>query len=152
MSKERKKGVKLEERIASWLSRLGYEVITRDLVRGKVAKRPYEVDVHAFKKRFLRGRFDVWVECKDIKGNIKRTHITKLVESARDVREGGEEGISEWWPDILMIVATSGFDIDAIRLADKYGIYCVLAKKRGYEFMGKMTREDFENDRKSEYY
>jgi len=152
LSKNKKKGVELEERVASWLRGLDYDVIVRDLVRGLVVKRPYEVDVHAVKRRFLRSPIHIWVECKDIKSNIKRTHIMKLVESARDVKDAEMEGVAEWAPDILMIVATSGFDIDAIRFADKYGVYCVLAKKRGYIFVGEMAREDFDKNVKSDYY
>lgn len=65
-------------------------------------------------------RTDVWVEAKAYK--IKRTHVTKLVESARDVKDAAEEGIESWYPGMLMLVSNRGFDVDAIGMADKYGI------------------------------
>jgi len=145
------KGVELEDRVAQWLkTQFGYECKKRDLARGKISKRPYEVDIHTMKKGLLGfGRTDVWVECKAYK--IKRTHVTKLVESVRDVKDAAEEEIEDWYPDMLMLVSNKGFDVDAIGLADKYGIYCVKAEKRTFEFVGKMTREDFEEKEQSGY-
>jgi len=143
-------GVKLEERVARWLkSQFGYKCKKREEMRGKISKRPYDVDVHAYKEGLLGfGRTDVWVESKAYK--IKRTHVSKLVESARDVKDAFEDDIEEWAPDILMLVSNKGFDIDAIGMADKYHIYCVKAE-RTFEFVGKMSREDFENKETSEY-
>ena len=138
------KGVKFESRVARWLkSQFGYEVKKRELMRGTVAKRPYEVDIHA-----SYDDVDVWVECKAYK--IKRAHVTKLVESARDVRDAVEDEIEKWYPDMLILVSNKGFDVDAIGMANKYSIYCVKAGKT-FQFMGEMDREDFENDEKSEY-
>lgn len=143
------RGVELEGRVARWLKmQFGYESKMRDLARGKISKRPYEVDIHAVKKSFLGfGRTDVWAECKAYK--IKRAHVTKLVESVRDVNDAFEEEIENWRPDILMLVSNESFDVDAVGMADKYGIYCVKAGERTFEFVGKMTKEDFENNEKS---
>jgi len=141
-------GVKLESRTARWLkSQFGYECKKRELVRGKISKRPYEVDVHAQDKGWF-SQTDLWVECKAYK--IKRTHVTKLVESARDLRDANEDGIEEWYPDMLMLASNKGFDVDAIGMADKYDIYCVKAG-RTFEFVGRMDREDFENKETSDY-
>lgn len=142
-------GVKLERRIARWLkSQFGYECKKRELMRGKISKRPYQVDIHAQDKGWF-SQTDVWVECKAYR--IKRTHVTKLVESARDVQDAVEDGIEEWYPDMLMLVSNKGFDVDAIGMADKYGIYCVKVGKT-YEFVGEMDRKDFGNKEASEYY
>lgn len=145
------KGVELERRVARWLkSKFGYECKKREQARGKISKRPYEVDIHAIREAwFGLSRKDVWVECKAYK--VKRAHVTKLVESARDVRDAAEDEIEEWYPDMLMLVSNKGFDVDAVGMADKYGIYCVKAGKRTYEFVGEMTREDFEEGEQSEY-
>ena len=142
------KGAELESRIARWLkSQFGYKCKKRELVRGKISKRPYEVDIHARMEGWFSDT-DLWVESKAYK--IKRTHVTKLVESARDVRDATEDGIEEWYPDMLMLASNKGFDVDAIGMADKYCIYCVKAGKT-FEFEGKMDREDFENTETSEY-
>lgn len=45
---------------------------------------------------------------------------------------------------MLMLVASEGFDVDAIGMADKYKIYCVHAKSSAFEFVGKKTRQNFE--------
>jgi hypothetical protein len=141
-------GVNLENRVAKWLSsQFGYNCKKRVLFRGKVSKRPYEIDVHAQLKKFW-GQNDLWVECKAHR--VKRTHITKLVETAIDVKDACEDGIEELYPDMLMLVSNKGFDVDAIQMADKYCIYCVNAGKT-FEFVGKMDREDFEDREESEY-
>ncbi|HDQ06340.1 MAG TPA: hypothetical protein ENN36_06445 [Candidatus Bathyarchaeota archaeon] len=141
-------GAKLEKRVARWLSsQFGYTCKTRELMRGKISKRPYEVDIHAHHKGWF-SQHDLWVECKAYR--VKRTHVTKLVESARDVRDACENKIEEWYPDMLMLVSNKGFDVDAIGMADKYDIYCVKAGKT-FEFAGGLDREDFENKEKSDF-
>jgi len=152
--KRAKKGAAFEQRVARWLKQaFNFEDIKiRELVRGKIAKRPYEVDIHATKtiKRLLRRRpIDVWVECKTTR--VRRTDVVKLVESARDVRAACEDGIEEWYPDMLVIVSESGFDVDAIMRANESKVYCILAKPRRYEFVGDLKREDFEACVASEY-
>lgn len=142
-------GLNLEKRVARWLkSQFDWtSVKTRELMRGKISKRPYEVDIHAQKKGW-GGQNDLWVESKAYR--IKRTHVTKLVESARDVKDAVEDEIEEWYPDMLMLVSNKGFDVDAIGMANKYDIYCVKAGK-SFEFVGDMDREDFESKEESEY-
>jgi len=61
MSKAKKRGkkayetgAKLEDRVARWLkSQFGYECKKRDLARGGISKRPYEVDIHGIKNELL---------------------------------------------------------------------------------------------------
>lgn len=144
------KGVDLEKRVASWLKRqFGYKCKKRDLARGKISKRPYEVDIHGVKEElFGLITTHLWVESKAYK--IKRMHVTKLVESARDVKDAHENDIEKWHPSMLMLVSNKGFDIDALGMANKYRIYCVKAG-RTFEFVGETTREDFENKEESEY-
>jgi len=81
---------------------------------------------------------------------IKRTHVTKLVESARDVKDAYDEDVEDRSPNILMLVSDKGYDVDAIGMAYKYCIYCVKAG-RTFELVGKMDRDDFENQEGSEY-
>ena len=144
-------GAKLENRVVRWLkSQFGYKCKKRELARGKISKRPYEVDIHGIKEE-LFGVFKthLWVECKAY--TVKRTHVTKLVESARDVKDLDEESdIQKWSPSMLMLVSNKGFDVDAIGMADKYRIYCVKAG-RTFEFVGKRNRENFEDKEGSNY-
>jgi hypothetical protein len=143
-------GVKLENRVAKWLkTQFGYKCKKRDLARGKISKRPYEVDIHGIKEEvFGVFKTHLWVECKAY--NVKRTHVTKLVESARDVKDANDVDIEKWSPSMLMLVSNHGFDIDALGLANKYHIYSVKVGK-SFEFIGKMSRENFEEKEESKY-
>jgi len=141
-------GKKLEDRVAKWLTKQGYICSKRKHARGKVVARPYDVDIYATKG--LVFKHHIWVECKAY--TIKRSHINKLVESARDVKDLYEEhsDIQKWAPNMLMLVSNKGFDTDAIELANKYEIYCVVAG-RTYEFVGKRNRNDLQNGENSEF-
>ncbi len=112
-------------------------------MRGKISKRPYDVDVYGVSGSLFKKH--LWVECKAFK--IKRVNVTKLVECARDVKDLNEHdgGLQKWSPNLLMLVSSVGFDVDAIGMADKYDIYCVHAKLSSFEFVGKKTREDFDD-------
>ena len=130
------KGANLEKRVSKWLkSQFGYTCVMRDLARGKISKRPYEVDVHGVKAGIL-SKTHLWVECKAYR--VKRVQVTKLVESAKDVKDINEQesGLQKWSPNMLMLVSSVGFDIDAIGMADKYKIYCVHASEKNFEFQG----------------
>ncbi|MBN1970219.1 MAG: hypothetical protein JW870_12695 [Candidatus Delongbacteria bacterium] len=144
------KGAKLEGRVARWLkSQFGYKCKKNDLARGKISKRPYEIDVHGIKESvFGLMKAHLWVECKAYK--IKRVNVTKLVESAKDVRDAYNDDIEKWEASMLMLVSSKGFDIDALGMANKYDIYCVKAD-RTFEFVGKMNRENFEDRENSSY-
>lgn len=89
------------------------------------------------------------MECKAFR--IKRVNVTKLIECAKDVRDLNENdsGMQNWNPNMLMLVASEGFDVDAIGMANKYKIYCVHAKSNAFEFVGKRTRQDFEDKENS---
>jgi len=143
-------GVNLENRVAKWLvSQFGYEVKKRDLARGKHSQRPHEVDIHGIKKQLLGlSKYHLWVECKAYK--IKRVNVSKLVESAIDVKDAESDGIEKWKADMLMLVSSEGFDIDALGLAKKYSIYCVTAG-RTFTFEGKMKKSNLEALDESEY-
>jgi len=142
-------GKKLEDRLAGWLRKQGYTCHKRVLARGKVAARPYEVDVYATKGLIFKHH--IWVECKAY--TVKRSHVTKLVESARDVKDLNEEhsDVQTWAPNMLMLVSDKGFDTDAIGLADKYMIYCVKAG-RTFEFIGKRNRGNMEEGESSDFH
>lgn len=135
-------GKKLEDRVASWLRRQGYVCSKRVLARGKIVARPYEVDIYATKG--LINKHHIWVECKAY--TMKRSHVTKLIESARDVKDLNEEhsDVQKWAPNMLMLVSNKGFDVDAVALANKYKIYCVKAGK-AFEFVGKEKKADMTN-------
>jgi Holliday junction resolvase-like predicted endonuclease len=141
-------GKKLEDRVATWLTKQGYTCKKRVLARGKVAARPYEVDIYATKGIVFKHH--LWVECKAHR--VKRTFVHKLVESARDVKEmnDADEDVQNWSPNMLMLVSDEGFDSDASKLADKYLIYCVHANKT-FEFVSKRKRDDLEEGESSEF-
>lgn len=129
-----KKGQALENIAAGWAKRkLGCkEIKMRELVRGKTAIRPWEVDVHGIRK-FLLGSEHVWIECKVHR--VKRKHVLKLKDAIDDVKEAYDDDIAEWEPDEAFIVSPAGFDIDALRLAKKHKIKCYLVEDRKFKEM-----------------
>lgn len=141
-------GKKLEDRVATWLTKQGYTCKKRVLVRGKVSARPYEVDIYATKGMLFKHH--IWVECKAHR--VKRTFVHKLAESARDVKKmnDSDEDVQRLSPNMLMLVSDEGFDSDALRQADEYLIYCVHANKT-FEFVGKRKRGDLEEGENSEF-
>lgn len=141
-------GKKLEDRVATWLTKQGYTCKKRVLARGKVVARPYEVDIYATKGRVFKHH--LWVECKAHK--VTRIFVHKLVESARDVKEmyNDNSDIQSWAPNMLMLVSDQGFDSDAVKLADKYKIYCVHANKT-FEFVSTRKRNNMEDGENSEF-
>lgn len=52
-----------------------------------------------------------WGECKAY--TVKRAHVTKLVESVRNVKELNEENddVQKWSPNMLMLASNHGFDV-----------------------------------------
>lgn len=70
-----------------------------------------------------------WVECKDTKTKVKRDQVQKLASSVDDVRadSGGK-----WKPDLVVFVAGSGFDPDALNFAREHGF--VTYERDGQEF------------------
>lgn len=141
-------GKKLEDRVATWLTKQGYTCKKRVLARGKIAARPYEVDIYATKGTLTKHR--LWVECKA--HTVKRTFVHKLVESARDVKKMNDANsdVQSWAPNMLMLVSDEGFDSDAVKLADEYKIYCVHANKT-FEFVGKRKRNHLKDGETSEF-
>jgi hypothetical protein len=138
----------LEDKVATWLTKQGYTCKKRILARGKSVARPHEVDIYATKGMFFKHH--LWVGCKADK--VNRTFIQELVEDARDVKEMYDESekVQAWAPNMLMLVSDAGFDSDALKLADKYKIYCVHANET-FEFIGKMKRGDMEDGDTSDF-
>ena len=148
------KGHDFEKQAAAWLVRQGFDVELNTLVRGRITKRAYEVDIHATKEKRVmlinKKRYDLWVECKNLKTPVKRNHINSLIRKAQDLRKGYQEKFEDWCADILVVFSKSGFDIDAIKIADEYSIYLVSVDKK-YNFIGNMTRYNFDELDVSEY-
>lgn len=142
------RGKKLEDRVAAWLTKQGYKCSKRVLARGKIAARPYEVDIYATKGIVFKHH--LWVECKAY--TIKRVNVHKLIESARDVKDFNNDNsnIQKWAPNMLMLASDKGFDVDAIKLADKYYIYCLQAGK-SFEFMGRRKRDNLNEADESKF-
>ncbi|MBM9502848.1 hypothetical protein JWG44_21580 [Leptospira sp. 201903071] len=74
-----------------------------------------------------------WIECKDLKGKVKRKDVMKLSSSVDDVMENKT---ALWKPDKVIIVSSNGFDQDALAIAESKDIIC-------YEKAGKGFKEVF---------
>jgi hypothetical protein len=129
------KGRRFEEQVAAWARRQYKPDFAKpDWVRGAVGVRPHQVDVHV--RKMKRGRLDcddIWIECKNLKETIKRTHIYKLVNDAQMVYKAFRKGVERFYFNGLMVVSTSRFDIDALNYADEYGVLCVCFDGKTYK-------------------
>jgi hypothetical protein len=72
-----------------------------------------------------------WVECKNLKGRVKRDHIFKLKSVVRDVRKARKS--RAWHPNIVMMVSGNGFDIDALKMAKAHNITCYQRDGKGFK-------------------
>lgn len=129
-----KKGHDFEKKVAKWAKRYfnADKVKTNILMNGLRVKRPYEIDVHVHRKRFL-SEADIWIECKNISSSIKRTHIFKLKSSAEDVEDAYNADREDFYFDRLAFVSTSKFDVDALSYADDNDIACFHYDGKKYE-------------------
>ena len=128
-SRDRLKGREFEKIVAKWAkSYFNADMVKLNhLRRGYRTKRPYEIDVWVHKERgILSDEFNIWIECKNVKGSIKRDTVMKLVSKMKDVNDAVEEGLSKEGRtfDYGVIVTTSRFDIDALEWATDYDIAC----------------------------
>lgn len=127
------KGRRFEDQVAAWAKRtFKTDFAKPDWVRGAVGVRPHQVDVHVQKKRGLNYD-DIWIECKDMKETIKRTHIYKLVNDAQMVYKAFRKDVENFYFNGLMVVSTSKFDIDALNYANEYGVLCVYFDGKTYK-------------------
>lgn len=130
LKKAKERGEAFEDKVASWAKRYfnAEGVEKRILMRGLRVKRPYEIDVHVYWRSglFRRKEYDLWIECKNIKGSIKRKHVFELIEKAKDIEDAYNEGIEEFYFDFLAIASTSEFDSDALSYATDHDIACIL--------------------------
>lgn len=190
------RGLSLERAFAEWMKKeLGYtSVWLRVPVKGRVADRAYEVDIHGEKYSFFwdrmmrfgffglgvavlayllpaefhpvrrameaavarldpalvghallvvggaatavgflgrkRAMTHAWVECKDTKTNVKRAQIQKLAAAVQDVRENEK---AKWRPDVVILVAGSNFDADALNFAGEHGFLTYRRDGTGFE-------------------
>ena len=128
------KGRKFEDQVAAWArKRFKADFAKPAWVRGAVGVRPHQVDVHVRKKRGLHDYNDIWIECKNVKETIKRTHIYKLVNDAQMVYKACDKGVEAFYFNGLMFVSTSKFDIDALNYANEYGVLCVYFDGKTYK-------------------
>lgn len=137
------KGLKIENQVSIWLSQVfGLKCKERDLVNGKNVKKPYEVAVHAIKKAWFSATH-IWVECKVHR--IKRSNVSNFISSVKDVKECYNSGLSQWKPDILMMVSLKGYDVDALGWANNNNIFCVEAEPQNFKFIGNLSRKNFQD-------
>ena len=129
------KGQRFEDQVAAWARRkFKTDFAQSALARGAAVQRPHQVDIHVQKKAGLfGGADDIWIECKHMKSTVKRTHISKLVNDAKDVYEAFEKGGEKLYYNGLMFVSTSEFDIDALNYANEYDVLCVHFDGKAYK-------------------
>ena len=70
-----------------------------------------------------------WVECKDTKTRVKREQVQKLASSVEDVCA---DSTGKWKPDLVVLVAGSGFDPDALNFAREHDF--ITYQRDGEEF------------------
>jgi len=130
-----KKGHDFEKKVAKWAKRYfnAGEVKTNILMNGLRVKRPYEIDVYVHQRWALIMEADIWIECKNISSSIKRTHIFKLLSSAKDIEDAYEADREDFYFDRLAIVSTSKFDVDALSYAEDNDIACFHYDGKKYE-------------------
>ena len=128
-ARDRLKGHEFEKVVAKWAKRYfnadGIKI--NCLRRGYRAKRAYEIDVWAYSHGGLfSDGWDIWIECKNIKGSIKRDTVMKFVSKMKDVNDAVENGQSREGRIFKygVIVTTSRFDIDALQWANSSNIAC----------------------------
>lgn len=135
------KGRDFEDQVAKWAKRrfrTAYAIPGH--VRGGTSVRGHQVDVHVRierKRLFGKDIDDIWIECKNMKASVKRTHIEKLVNAAQDVCRAAEKGGQDYYFNGLIVVSKSRFDIDALNYADMYGVLCVQVDAKGYAQVNK---------------
>ena len=128
------KGRGFEDQVALWAKkRFNTDFAKPDLVRGAVGVRPHQVDVHVRKTKRGGDDHDIWIECKNLKGTIKRTHISKLVNDAQMVYKAWKKRIERYYFDGLVFVSASKFDIDARNYANEYGVLCLYFDGKTYK-------------------
>jgi len=144
------KGHRFEEVVAKWAKRK-FNLDKVDLnqqFKGKVAVRPFEIDIVGLKKAsgLLVAKEVVvfWIECKDREASIKRTDINKLYDSAVDVKKAvpsitwsglSKQQVKMSW-DNLVFVSSSTFDVDALNFAEKHNIACYYYDGKTFKKMG----------------
>ncbi len=130
------KGRKFEEKVAQWVKTKfkAKQVRTNQYFKGSIAVRPFQIDVVVWTEY----PEVVWLECKNVKRNIKRTDINKFIYSANDVKNGlplfsGKSSGGNW--DKLIFVSTSSYDTDAIRFAKANNIHCYCFDGRRFQIV-----------------
>lgn len=122
-ARDRKKGLKFEDKVAKWAKRRfgAYEVEMNILRRGYTQKRPYEIDVCA-----RTDKYDLMIECKNMKQTIKRNIIIDYFGRFEDINEAVHKGISkdDYYFDYVMIVSTSKFEAGALSMANEKEVEC----------------------------
>ena len=130
------KRARLDERVVLILKK-SYENIEKKIfVKGKRRKKPYKVDIHAWKSKglFKDIRIDVWV--KLYKKRVDKKMVQLFAESIADVKDAWKDGISDWVPEYGFLASDDGFDSEALELAKKYNFYCMQVDKDGFNFVG----------------
>lgn len=71
-----------------------------------------------------------WVECKDTRSNVKRAQVQKLAAAVKDVEDNRD---AKWRPDVVVLVAGSDFDADALNFAHEHNFACYRRSDGGFD-------------------
>lgn len=139
MTTNNESGRRFEEQVGRWLQNLlrDYKpvVALNQSARGLDTRLPYQIDVTV---RVTGGgvfglfqqTHDLWVECKWKKeASIKRDEISRLVYKAQDVLRYARQA-GDLYYDALMLVSNQRFDGDALHVAGRQGVSCVVFNGR----------------------
>jgi hypothetical protein len=63
----------------------------------------------------------VWVECKNLKGNVNRDQVNKVATTVALARQSQ---CAPWKPDLVLFFSATDYDRDALYFARRNGIAC----------------------------
>lgn len=151
-------GMIFQNKVAKWLTKLDGTLVPKHrAISAQVGRKYIDIDVHVSKKHLIRD-LHVWAEVKVPK--IRKRDVDKLLRDAADLHRSNRDKLSNWAPDILMMVTMSGFTEDALELANQSKVYCVhyapnhwsvQGKRPSYHFVGDMTRNHYDENVFSNY-
>lgn len=72
----------------------------------------------------------LWVECKNLKGNVNRDQINKVVMTVNLARQSQNV---PWKPDVVLFFSATDYDRDALYFAKRNHITCYRKVKSGFK-------------------
>lgn len=110
-------------------------------VKGKTGKKPYLVDLHAWRQfgyvwkgwRLSKNIEHIWMDYNS--RNVTPRDVEELNKAVNDFRAATKTGTTKWSPKEVVIASRKGFTEQAIDLADKYDIRCATIGEESLDFV-----------------